>query len=86
VPALSQLITFREFAEQRVGLGNSAVYDVAFLAADFLISEVGLPAVIDYFRLFSKSNDRVQNFHAAFGRDPSILEDRFSSHLEKLVE
>jgi hypothetical protein len=86
LPTLSRLVAFREFAQQRAGLGNSAVYDVSFLAADFLVGEVGLSAVIDYFRLFSQSDSRVQNFHAAFGQDPSDLESRFSSHLEKLVE
>lgn len=85
-PALSQLVTFRDFAEQRAGLGNSAVYDVAFLAADFVISEVGLSAVVDYFRLFSESDDRARNFQTAFGRDPSVVEKRFSCHLEGLLK
>jgi hypothetical protein len=44
LPALSQLVTFREFAELRSGSAGSAVYDVGLLAADFLIGEVGLQA------------------------------------------
>ncbi|MBP1729778.1 MAG: Peptidase superfamily [Deltaproteobacteria bacterium] len=86
LPSLSQLVTFREFAELRTGFAGSAVYDVSFLAADFLIGKVGLPAVVNYFRLFSLSDDRGRNFQTAFGQDLSALEDRFSSYLQKLVE
>jgi len=68
LPSLSQLVTFREFAELRTGFAGSAVYDVSFLAADFLIGKVGLPAVVNYFRLFSLSDDRAETFRPPLGK------------------
>ncbi len=82
LPRLSLMVTFRGFAELRANLGNPFTYDHALLATDFLIEHHGLQSVIDYFRLFAQSDDRLENFRAAFGKDLSTFEEEFRRHVQ----
>jgi hypothetical protein len=52
------------------------VYALAFLAADAIIAQHGLPAVAAYFQRFAGSDDRLGHFHAAFGEELSAFEAR----------
>jgi len=81
LPALHRMVTFYDFAALRSTLGNPATYDQAFIAADFLIQCCGLPSILQYFRLFGQSDDRLQNFRTAFGKDLSTFEDEFRLHV-----
>jgi hypothetical protein len=40
-----------------------------------------MPAVIDYFKRFASSDDRVANFRAAFGEDLESFEKTLSGRL-----
>jgi hypothetical protein len=55
------------------------------IAVDLLVERQGLPAVIEYFRLFSKRNNRQANFTAAFGQPLSEFDEKFSQHLASLI-
>ena len=85
LPLLSQMVTFREFAELRSSPGAPPVYDQTFLATNFLIQRSGLEAVLQYFRLFAQSDDRLGNFRTAFGRDLSTFEEEFGLYLRELL-
>jgi len=87
-----ELLTFSELASQTawVRAGNrkttQAMYFQVFLAADFLIERHGLPAVLDYFRLFASSNDPGANFRAAFHEDRASFEAAFEKNLKQLLD
>ena len=81
-PSLSQLALNSEWLTWSRTLGRSGTYGQAFIAVDFLITEKGLPAVINYFQLFKKLNNRGRNFATAFGEPIATFEDRFAKHLE----
>jgi hypothetical protein len=66
-------------------LGRPATYGQAFIAVDYLIQERGLSAVIEYFRLFKKLNNRERYFVTAFGESVSTFDGRFSEHLKVLL-
>jgi hypothetical protein len=73
VPRLADLVTFPQWV--RAGERHGApMYALAFLAVDFLIARHGVPAVIDYFKRFAASEDRTENFRAAFGEDIQSFE------------
>jgi hypothetical protein len=61
-------------------------YGQAFLATDLLIERRGLFSVVDYFRHFTRSKDRLRNFQAAFGKDLAAFEREFTAHLERLLD
>jgi hypothetical protein len=84
-PLLSQLAKGTDWRTWLRNLGHEATYGQAFIAADFLIDQKGLPAVIEYFRLFSRSKDRERNFATAFGEPLSTFEEKFSKHLQVLL-
>jgi hypothetical protein len=84
LPRLSQMVTFRDFAELRSRPGAPPLYDQTLLAADFLIQQNGLEAVLQYFRLFGHSDDRLENFRASFGKDLSTFEEEFGLHLQEI--
>jgi hypothetical protein len=73
VPHLADLVTFPQWvhAGQRHG---ATMYALAFLAADFLIERHGVSNVIEYFKRFATSEDRMANFRAAFGEDIESFE------------
>ena len=76
VPALSALGSFPDWVEQSRGEAGPILYDYAFIAADFLIEEQGVPAVIRYFELFSARQDHAANFLEAFGETEEEFEER----------
>jgi hypothetical protein len=65
--------------------GYQATYGQALIAVDFLIEKKGLPAIVEYFRLFGKLNNRERNFTTAFGEPMSAFEEKFSKHLQMLL-
>lgn len=75
-PPLASLITFPQWVEASAR-NDGVTYFLSFLAVDFLLERHGMPAVLAYFKRFSLSQDRLANFHAAFGEDL----DRFEAAL-----
>lgn len=79
-PRLADLVTFPEWVQagQRHG---AAMYALSLLAVDFLLERHGVPAVVDYFKRFASSEDRVGNFRAAFGEEIGSFEAALSARL-----
>jgi hypothetical protein len=84
-PALGQLARNPDWITWTRTLGRPATYGQALIAVDYLIQERGLSAVIEYFRLFKKLNNRERNFVTAFGESVSAFDGRFSEHLKVLL-
>ena len=84
-PTLTQLVTGEEWITWLRTLGHAATYGQAFLAVDLLVEQKGLPAVVEYFRLFGKLNNRERNFATAFGEPAAKFDDKFNEHLMTLV-
>ena len=84
-PSLAQLASGTDWQTWNRTLGHGATYSQAFTAVDFLVEQKGLSAVIDYFRLFKKLNNRDRNFVIAFGEPLSAFEEKFNAHLRGLV-
>ena len=72
-PSLAQLARHRDWTTWSRTLGRAATYRQAFIAVDFLVEQKGLSAMIEYFRLFKKMNNRERNFVAAFGESVAIF-------------
>jgi hypothetical protein len=85
-PSLTQLARNSEWLTWSKTLGRAATYGQALIAVDLLIEQKGVPAVVEYFRLFGKLNSRERNFTAAFGEPISGFEDKFAKHLQRLLE
>jgi hypothetical protein len=83
---------FRDLVSQKAWLRNGRrhsldpSYDQAFLATEFLIELHGLPAVLQYFRRFARSDDSAANFRAAFGEEREHFEAAFEGHLRQLLK
>jgi hypothetical protein len=79
-PRLAELVTFPAWvrASERY---KDTMYALAFVAVDVLLERHGMPAVIDYFKRFASSDDRVANFRAAFGEDLESFEKTLSGRL-----
>ena len=84
-PTLSQLARNPDWITWTRTLGRPATYGQGFIAVDYLIQERGLSAVIEYYRLFKKLNNRERNFVTAFGESVSAFDGRFSEHLNVLL-
>lgn len=84
-PGLRQLARNSDWITWSRTLGRAATYGQAFIAVDYLIEEKGLPAVIEYFRLFKKLNNRERNFVTAFGEPLAVFDGRFGKHLQILL-
>jgi hypothetical protein len=80
-PALSQMTTFPQWVALRSKEGAEVTYGQALLAVDLLIERNGVQAAIEYFRLFARSDDRLANFRAAFGRELAVFEREFAAHV-----
>jgi len=80
-PALAALATFPQWVEVVGGRDGDAVYEYAYLAADFLIERRGLPAALGYFALFATREDREACFREAFGDDPAAFEAAWRKRL-----
>jgi hypothetical protein len=85
-PSLAQLARNSEWLTWSRTLGRAATYGQALIAVDFLIQQKGLAAVVDYFRLFGKLNNRERNFTTAFGEPISSFEEKFIKHLQLRLE
>jgi len=85
LPALTQLATGKDWFERMRAFGRPATYAQAFLAVDYLVERKGFIAVVEYFRLFGKLNDRERNFVSAFGEPAATFEENFSRHLKALT-
>lgn len=85
-PALAQLVKADDWQAWTSSLGLPATYGKAFLAMESLIDQKGLAAIIDYFRLFSASNDHENNFVAAFGETASAFEENFDNSFNELLQ
>jgi hypothetical protein len=81
-PSLDQLARNSDWITWSRTLGRSSTYGQAFIAVDFLIEEKGLPAVIQYFRLIAKTNNRERNFVMAFGESVAGFDGRFSERVK----
>ena len=84
-PNLRQLTVNSDWITWSRTLGRTATYGQALIAVDYLIEQKGVPAVIEYFRLFRKINDHNRNFARAFGESITSFDERFESHLEALL-
>jgi hypothetical protein len=85
LPLLNQMSTSADWDYWGRSLGTESTYAQSFLAVDLLIEQKGLPAAIEYFGLFGRSNNRADNFKTAFGEDVSVFEEKFNVHLKKLL-
>jgi hypothetical protein len=84
-PSLSQLARNSEWLTWSRTLGRAATYGQALIAVDFLIEDKGVPAVVEYFRVFGKLNNRERNFATAFGEPMASFDERFGKHLQTLI-
>ena len=84
-PSLRQLSGDTDFNSWARALGLEATYGQALIAVDYLIEQKGLAAVLEYFRLFRKSNNREQNFTTAFGEPPAAFDEKFSRRMAVLL-
>ncbi len=84
-PTLTQLVTGEEWVTWLRTLGPAATYTQAFLAVDLLVERKGLPAFVEYFRLFDTLNNRERNFLKAFGEPVAKFEETFAHHLKALL-
>jgi hypothetical protein len=84
-PSLTQMVSGADWQTWSRTLGHVATYSQAFVAVDFLVDERGLPSVIEYFRLFTKLNNRERNFRTAFGEPASKFAEEFDTYLRGLI-
>jgi hypothetical protein len=84
-PGLSQLARNADWITWSRTLGLPSTYRQGFIAVDFLIDEKGLPAVVEYFRLFKTLNNRERNFVRAFGESMGAFDERFTNHFKVLI-
>ena len=84
-PSLAQMASGTAWQTWTRTLGHGATYRQAFAAVDLLVEQKGLPTVIEYFRLFKKTNNRDRNFIIAFGEPLSKFEEQFTEHLRSLL-
>jgi len=77
LPPLTELGNYPEWISRgRHGVGP-LLYTQAFTAVAFLIERHGMPAVLDYFSRFARSQDRDGNFAGAFGESRESFEVAF---------
>jgi len=85
-PGLNQLARNFDWITWLRTLGNAGTYGQAFIAVDVLIEEKGIEAMVNYFRLFEKLNNREKRFSTAFGETLPSFDDRFNRHLGVLID
>jgi len=83
LPTFPEMVTYPDWVSVIQRGSEQAVYAQALMAADLLISRHGRAAVIEYFRLFEASEDRIGNFRSAFGEDLSEFDTRFREQLAR---
>ena len=79
-PVLTQLVAGEDWLKWLQARGRPSTYGQAFLAVDLLIEQKGVPAIVEYFRLFRESNDRERNFLTAFGESVTEFEVIYREH------
>lgn len=84
-PSLRQLARNSEWLTWTRTLGRPATYGQALVAVDLLVEEKGIPAMVEYFQLFAKVNNRERHFATAFGEPVASFDERFSKHLQTLL-
>jgi len=84
-PGLNQLARNSGWVTWLRTLGRAGTYGQALIAVDVLIEQKGIEAMVDYFRLFGKLNNREKNFSIAFGEALSSFDERFNRHLGVLI-
>jgi hypothetical protein len=75
----------RGFTVRHLREGSLPTYQLAFLMADYLIERQGFPTVVEYFRSFSRSQERRRNFRSAFGQTLDEFEREILAHLRTVV-
>jgi hypothetical protein len=83
LPPLAELVTGQDLLTQLARHRLAPIYDQAFLGVDLLIAERGVTSILDYFRRFAASDDRMQNFEAAFGEPLGSFHARFKDRLTR---
>jgi hypothetical protein len=63
-----------------------ARYGQSTCAVHYLIVQNGIPAIIEYFRLFKDRDDAAQNFAKAFGESSDTFEQELRAHGESTVD
>jgi hypothetical protein len=84
LPALSQLRGQSGWAAVQDKPGGAASYELSLLATDLLISRVGVPSVIEYFKNAGVLDPR-GNFTRAFGVTLFEFEEEFKLHLQGIL-
>jgi len=84
LPSLLQLHTQGEILTWTRAQGRHAAYGQGMVAIDLLVEEKGMAAVLDYFRKFSKLNNRQGNFSEAFGETLENFDARFSQYVARI--
>ena len=79
-PRLEEMVNFQQWVAMATRPGI-APYSQAFLAADFLVERHGAPAVVEYFRQFATSSNRLAVFRCAFGEDRASFEAALDERL-----
>jgi hypothetical protein len=85
LPPFDNVASQRAWVRNEKHLTLDPSYDQSLLAVAFLIELHGLPAVLEYFRLFARSDDAPANFRAAFGETLQSFEEAFQAHLYHLL-
>jgi hypothetical protein len=85
LPTFPEMVTYPDWVRVIMRGSEEGVYAQALMAVDLLISRHGRAAVIDYFRLFAESEDRLANFQSAFGEELSSFDRAFREHLARAL-
>ena len=84
-PSLNQLVTASDWTTWMRTLGGAGTYGQSFLAVAVLVEEKGIEAMVRYFSLFGKVNNREANFLTAFGETLKSFVERFDKRLQVLA-
>jgi hypothetical protein len=79
------MVTYPDWVRVIMRGSEEGVYAQALMAVDLLISRHGRAAAIDYFRLFTESEDRLANFQSAFGEELPAFDRAFREHLARTL-
>ncbi len=85
-PSLWQLVSSRGWHNVALKHGSAMTYGQSFFAVEFLIQRHGVQAVIEYFHLFARSQDRIGNFRVTFGQPFYLFELEFATYLQDLLK
>jgi hypothetical protein len=81
-PSLADLVTFPQWV--RAGERQGAqMYALSFLAVDQLLERHGVAAVVNYFKRFAESQDRIAHFRDTFGEDIESFEASLSATIRR---